>query len=346
VDKKRELKKTEKLAAQKTFYDISALYLEDCEARFQLNTWRQKAFVYRSFLAFLGSNPPIEGITKQHITAYLQARRERDGNKAANRDLRDLKALYNWAINHDYLVNNPCKGIERYPEDSAPPYVPPAEDIDKVILAAQPDEMDLILVLYHTLGRIGEVLRMTWEDVNLEQRWVRLWTRKRKGGELQRDNLPMGDVLYEILARRWKNRDKESQYVFPRFRDLRNKTYRLMRRLCRRAGVKEFGFHAIRHHVASVLQDSGKATVKEIQLLLRHRRQSTTDKYLHLIERHLRDAVNILDERTRGGKVAAQMRQEKLAGIVPMGHGEKNNLLRSSVTLSDYQESMIPEESL
>jgi hypothetical protein len=40
------------------------------------------------------------------------------------------------------------------------------------------------------------------------------------------------------------------------------------------------------------------------------------------------------------------MRQEKLAGIVPMGHGEKNNLLRSSVTLSDYQESMIPEESL
>jgi integrase len=32
--------------------------------------------------------------------------------------------------------------------------------------------MDLILALYHTAGRTSEVLNLTWEDINFEQRWV------------------------------------------------------------------------------------------------------------------------------------------------------------------------------
>jgi len=47
--------------------------------------------------------------------------------------------------------------------------------------------MDLLTVLYHTLGRIGEVLRLNWEDINFEKKWVRLSTRKRRGGELEAD---------------------------------------------------------------------------------------------------------------------------------------------------------------
>ena len=48
-------------------------------------------------------------------------------------------------------------------------------------MAADPDDMELIRTLYHTAGRISEILNMTWQDVNFEQQWVRLWTRKRMG---------------------------------------------------------------------------------------------------------------------------------------------------------------------
>jgi integrase len=73
----------------------------------------------------------------------------------------------------------------------------------------------------------------------------------------------------------------------------------MMEELCNRAKTKPFGFHAIRHHVSSVLNDSGKASMKQIQKLLRHRRQSTTENYLHSIEGSLYQAARILN-----GKVA------------------------------------------
>ena len=69
----------------------------------------------------------------------------------------------------------------------------------------------------------------------------------------------------------------------------------MMERLCRRVGVKHFGFHAIRHHVSSVLNDSGKDSMKQIQKLLRHRRQATTESYLHSIEASVYKVVRILN---------------------------------------------------
>ena len=54
--------------------------------------------------------------------------------------------------------------------------------------------------------------------------------------------------------------------------------------LCKRAGVKKFGFHALRRFVASVL-DSKNVPLKQIQLILGHSKPTTTDRYLADIRR-------------------------------------------------------------
>lgn len=69
-----------------------------------------------------------------------------------------------------------------------------------------------------------------------------------------------------------------------------------MKDLCKKAGVKYFGFHAIRHHVASILADSGKASLSQIQKILRHQRISTTDNYIKTLDPQLQQVANILDE--------------------------------------------------
>ena len=72
--------------------------------------------------------------------------------------------------------------------------------------------------------------------------------------------------------------------------------FMMMREICTRAGVEPFGFHTIRHHVLSVINDSGKASLKQAQKLAGHKRQSTTEIYLHSLGSATRNAAEILDE--------------------------------------------------
>jgi len=282
-----------------SFQELATKYLEDCQVRFQLNTWRAKANYYRHFQSFLESDTPIDHIKKLSILDYLNVIVKSKGNKTANRHLKDLKALFNWGMRNDLIYKNPLRGIEPFSEDEFKKYVPPVEDINKVMLIANQEDMDLLICLYHTGGRIGEILRLSWDDINFEQRWIKLWTRKRKRGGLESGKLAMTNKLHDVLRTRWSGRNKASSYVFCNdngkpFRYDQKKN--LMRILCKRAGVKTFGFHAIRHHVASILMDSGKATLGQIQQFLRHKRKTTTENYLHDIGNDLIAVAEILNE--------------------------------------------------
>ena len=57
---------------------------------------------------------------------------------------------------------------------------------------------------------------------------------------------------------------------------------RWMSVLCRRAGVKQFGIHAIRHLSASLLAKEG-VPLPVIQLILRHKKITTTQRYFHAL---------------------------------------------------------------
>ncbi|MGV7224508.1 MAG: tyrosine-type recombinase/integrase [Nitrospinales bacterium] len=157
---------------------------------------------------------------------------------------------------------------------------------------------------------MSEVLESGWDDPNFEKRTMKLRTRKRKGGKLQTDLIPMSNTLFKCLRRRWNERDKTSPYIFPKpgggIYTKDDKPIReMMARLCKKAGVKKFGFHAIRHHAAMILEDSGKATLREIQKMLRHQRPTTTDKYLEGLSPAMEKVADILDEpKTSNLKVA------------------------------------------
>ncbi len=65
-----------------------------------------------------------------------------------------------------------------------------------------------------------------------------------------------------------------------------------MKNLCRRAGVKHFGLHAIRHLSASILAKEGIPMI-DIQTILRHKNLSTTERYIRRIE-SIRPALRVL----------------------------------------------------
>jgi integrase len=185
--------------------------------------------------------------------------------------------------------------------------VPPQEDIDKVIAAADRETGDYLWTMRDTMGRMSEVNRLTWDDIDFRNPTVTFYTRKKRGGHLTPRKVPMTLRLYSILNRRHQQRRKSVPWVFWR-EYTSSKTgekkigpyqerKRLMKTLCKKAGVRYFRFHALRHSGAS-LMDNSNVPIDAIQRILGHENRKTTEIYLHSIGSTERDTISIFEAAT------------------------------------------------
>lgn len=69
----------------------------------------------------------------------------------------------------------------------------------------------------------------------------------------------------------------------------------MLKRLCKKAGVIPFGFHATRHYFAVCLVKSQKADITDIQQLLGHQRPTTTDIYLRSVAPNLDRLAGVIE---------------------------------------------------
>jgi integrase len=65
--------------------------------------------------------------------------------------------------------------------------------------------------------------------------------------------------------------------------------------ICKHIGVKKYGFHTLRHFVASYLFDKKKVSLAVISKLLRHKNLQTTERYLQAIDPRFRETMRLLE---------------------------------------------------
>jgi integrase len=249
-------------------------------------------------------------LTRDMVERFVLARRKVSAF-AANKEIRYLKAAFNFGLKKGLVTRNPVSGLTFLPEEKRLKYIPPLGDIDKVIALATPETQDYLWTIRDTLARVSEVNRLTWDDVNLEQRYVVLYTRKKRGGHLTPRKVPLTDRLLGILSRRYEERDHTKPWVFwhwyrPKANGVREAgpyedRRESLKSLAIKAGVRHFGFHALRHAGAS-LMDSVNVPLGSIQRILGHEHRSTTEIYLHSLGELEREAMAIY-EQVSGGSV-------------------------------------------
>ena len=245
-------------------------------------------------------------LTSDMIEKFVKERKKISPD-TANKDIRYLRATFNFGIKKNLISSNPANEIDFFPVTKRKKYVPPKEDVYKVIKSGNPDEQDYLLSIVLTAARMNEINSLKWEDVDFNKKTITLWTSKKRMGNREPRDVPMVEQLHDLLLNRFNNRDSEKPWVFwHRYWSRKENLIvcgpyadrkKLMEKLCNKANVKYFRFHPLRHFTASILEDL-KVPIGVIQRILGHENRKTTEGYLHSVgdaERNAMDGLGQVD---------------------------------------------------
>jgi integrase len=266
------------------FVRLAESRLDDLKARRTDKYYRENVSLINNLLLRWEGKKTI---TREDVEEYLMSL---PSPFVANKHLRFLKALWNHGVEREWFTYNPAGKIKHFPIRKKQKYIPPLGDIKLVLELCNPEQRRYLLVVAHTMGRIGSVNQLKWEDIHED--YLSLYTRKARNSDTKEIKVPLNDVLKQVLS----EIPRAGLYLFINPRTQRPYDYRdkFLPNLCRDAGVKPFMYHALRHYGASLLAHLG-TPLTDIQKLLGHEKATTTDIYLQSLIGSTTEAVKKLE---------------------------------------------------
>lgn len=258
----------------------------------------------------------LAAIKPLHVETWVVGLRGKDLSESTVRQAYTvLRAILETAVRDDLLARNPAAAVRRpkvtYREAE---YLSP-DQVRSLLAAADGGRYGpLFELLVHTGLRRGEALALTWRDVDLEARTLRVTgTLSRVDGRLavtpaktdrSRRTIPLSNGAVDALSRLRERQaaDREhagtawvsTPYVFTTESgepcDPRN-ALRALKAAARKAELPDIGLHTLRHSAASVMISAG-VPLKVVSEILGHASIAITgDVYGHVSPDVSREAV-------------------------------------------------------
>lgn len=293
----RDPANTKKLDRQAiTFATLAEEYMERW-AKVRKRSWRHDRQMLEKDLLPVFRNVKASEISRADVRALLD-RIVSDRPIKANRVHSLLRKIYNWGMDQDLVDHNPCASLTAPAPSRQRERVLTESELQKLWKATdslRPDFRDVFRLCLLTAQRSGaEVLRMRWQDLDLETGW---WTIP---GEFTKNKLTHR-VSLNRQALRIIEAIRESQtgrsrpaWVFPSRRDRRQPLTNLTGYFSKardKAGLKDVTLHDLRRTAASMMTGMGvpRLTVSKI---LNHVETGVTKIYdRHSYDQEKREAL-------------------------------------------------------
>lgn len=229
----------------------------------------------------------------QLVEEYKIKRSKEVKPATVNRELACLKCLFNRAIEWGKTEDNPVRKVKLFRENNKRIRYLEKEEIQRLLDNCAPHLKPIAALAVNTGMRKSEILNLKWIDIDFKRNL--LYLIETKNGE--RREIPINETVKETLMKVLKH--PHSPYVFC---SEIGKPYANVRTsfdtALKRAGIKDFRFHDLRHTFASHLVMLG-IDLRTVQELMGHKTIEMTLRYSHLSPDHKDRAVGILDRNLR-----------------------------------------------
>lgn len=248
---------------------------------------------FKYLISYFG-NVQLNEISKSKIQDYLESRIKETSIYAARKDLINLKAALNIAVEDKNILINPCKGIKQFKIPEKQPLFMSRTEYDTLCNTIDDkDFKEFVIIAANTGMRLMELLTLRWEQINLVDRIIFLNNMEHITKSKRIRSIPMNDAVYNILTNRFQaHRD------FQVFDYITNSTdskisHKFKQYVLTSKINPKYHFHTLRHTFASWLIQSG-VNIYLVSKLLGHANIKTTEIYAHLRQEDLQKAINIL----------------------------------------------------
>lgn len=265
--------------------------------RLELTHAEKTILVYKTtfkyFIEYFGDIQLTE-ITRPKIQMYLQSRIMNASVYMARKDLINLKAAFNIAVEDNHLLENPFIGIKQMKIPEKQPLFFSREEYQKLKTTINDiDFKDLVELAINTGMRQMELLTLTWQQINIDDKMIMLDNRNHITKSKRIRSIPMNQTVIDTLLKRQLTTPNGTVFHYLDF----IKQYTISRKFKHfvlQANLNpKFHFHSLRHTFASWLVQEA-VPIYYVSKLLGHADIKTTEIYAHIRKDDLQDAVSRL----------------------------------------------------
>jgi integrase len=304
-------------------------WLNEAKGSTAPNTFERYSDVSRQFIAHLKADdtqPQLSRVDSAQVQGYLDFVRSTRSVGTTNLYLRILTGFFNRCTDRQLIKFNPCSPVKRYKVGRAEKVQRRAFTLAevKLMLEKAPDDFWKYMVMggFFTGLRMGDLISLTWGNVDLEAKFIRLVTIKTG----TRISIPIRNAHFLGLLVRHKRaagKVKQTDPLWPEQAThyasegagcFSNEFYddvllpaglvperSRKKRKNGRDGARtanQVSFHSLRHTFVSMLKITGanQSTAKE---LAGHSSDQVNELYTHLPETALVDAISALPDPTK-----------------------------------------------
>ncbi|MBW2149393.1 MAG: site-specific integrase [Deltaproteobacteria bacterium] len=223
-----------------------------------------------------------------------------------NRVVALMKCIFNLAIRGDMIEKNPCWKVTMLPEHNKRNRILTVKELEELVAQMRKHVARVVIFGFHTGMRLGEILNLTWDKVNVQDGYLELESKDTKTGEPRRIYF-CGEVRRILLeASRVRNIQHNFLFTHPNGRPIKS-IKDSFNNACSRAGVQGLRFHDLRHTFNTNLRKAG-ADRSVIMKMTGHKTESMFHRYNTVDEKDARVTVKkyetYLRKETAGSSVS------------------------------------------